>query len=118
MNDAVVARYSLATFTTAGSWSTFDTTTVDANAADFADAAFDRRYVRRRVGDPGPCPSSRGGARLALDDSSEYEGHEPPRIAAVLPVGCPEPVDQHLLLNPDTVGVSDGQETGDRDNRQ
>jgi hypothetical protein len=42
----VVLRYdSQASFTTAGSWSTFATTTVDGNAKDFSGAGFDGRYV-------------------------------------------------------------------------
>jgi hypothetical protein len=44
--DGRVPRYdTLAAFTTAGSWSTFDTTTVDSGAKGFAGAAFDGRYV-------------------------------------------------------------------------
>jgi hypothetical protein len=42
----VVARYDTqATFTALASWSTFDTTGVNANAKGFAGAAFDGRYV-------------------------------------------------------------------------
>ncbi len=43
---STVARYDTqAAFTSAGSWSTFDTTSVDANAAYFHGGAFDGRYV-------------------------------------------------------------------------
>jgi hypothetical protein len=44
--DGVVARYDTqASFTTVGSWSTFDTATLNANAITFAGAVFDGRYV-------------------------------------------------------------------------
>ena len=44
--DGVVARYDTqATFTTVASWTTFDTTTVNANAKGFVGAVFDSRYV-------------------------------------------------------------------------
>jgi hypothetical protein len=44
--DGVVTQYdTTASFTASGSWSTFDTTKVDANAKAFFGAAFDGRYV-------------------------------------------------------------------------
>lgn len=44
--DGVVARYdTTATFAASASWSTFDATTVNANAKAFEAAAFDGRYV-------------------------------------------------------------------------
>jgi hypothetical protein len=45
-SDGLVARYDTqATFTTDGSWSTFDMTTVNMGAKGFRGAAFDGRYV-------------------------------------------------------------------------
>jgi hypothetical protein len=44
--DGLVGRYdTTAPFATVGSWSTFDTTTVEAGAAGFVGGAFDGRYV-------------------------------------------------------------------------
>jgi hypothetical protein len=44
--DGIVIRYDTSGgFQTSASWSTFDTTTVDANAKGFAGGAFDGRYV-------------------------------------------------------------------------
>ena len=45
-SDGVVARYDThATFAASGSWSTFDTTSVNPNAKGFETAAFDGRYL-------------------------------------------------------------------------
>jgi hypothetical protein len=44
--DGVVTRYDTqGSFTSLSSWTTFDTTTVDANAKGFVGAAFDGRYI-------------------------------------------------------------------------
>lgn len=44
--DGLVARYdTTASFSDGASWSTFDTTTVNANAKGYTGAAFDGRYV-------------------------------------------------------------------------
>jgi hypothetical protein len=44
--DGLAARYDTqASFTAPGSWTTFDTATLDANATGFAGSAFDGRYV-------------------------------------------------------------------------
>lgn len=44
--DGLVTRYDTkASFSAAGSWSTFDASTVDPHAAGFAGAAFDGRYI-------------------------------------------------------------------------
>jgi hypothetical protein len=87
--DGVVARYdSMGPFTSAGSWTTFDTTTVAAAAVGFSGAGFDGRYLYLVPINGGPTPD--GGTAydvLQYDTTAQFTSPQSWRVFDATAVG-------------------------------